>query len=62
MTRLVEKINTYNIELRFKKGCENQGADFLSRHAILKIKQFDRYEKIKAQQKEDPVTHGTSGS
>ncbi len=41
MTRLVEKMNVYDIDLRCKKGCDNQGADFLSRHAIFSITKDD---------------------
>jgi hypothetical protein len=39
MTGLVEKMNVYDIDLRYKKGCDYQGADFLSRQAIFSIKQ-----------------------
>ena len=46
MTRLVEKMNTYDIDLRYKKGCENQGADYLSRHAIFSIRQDDKFKQI----------------
>ena len=44
MNRLVEKLNIYNIDLRYKKGCDNAGADYLSRNAckgIFAISQVD---------------------
>ena len=40
MTRLVEKLNIYDIVLSYKKGCDNQGADLLSRHAMFSIKKM----------------------
>jgi hypothetical protein len=53
MTRLVEKMNIYDIDLRYKKGCDNQGADFLSRHAIFSITQDDRFSRIRELQQSD---------
>ena len=53
MTRLVEKMNIYDIDLRYKQGCNNQGADFLSRHAIFSISQDDRFSRIRELQKFD---------
>lgn len=53
MTRLVEKMNTYDIDLRYKKGCENTGADYLSRHAIFSIKNEDRFTRIRELQSLD---------
>ena len=47
MTRLVEKMNTYDIDLRYKKGCDNQGADYLSRHALFSVQEGDRFSRIR---------------
>ena len=58
MTRLVEKMNTYDIDLRYKKGCENQGADYLSRHAIFSVKQEDRFTRIRELQSLDEMSVG----
>ena len=60
INRLVENMNIYNIDLRYKKGVENQGADFLSRNAILSISQEDRFEDIRVHQRNDPITNGIS--
>ena len=56
MTRLVEKMNTYDIDLRYKKGCENQGADYLSRHAIFSIRKEDRFTRIRELQTLDEMS------
>ena len=58
MTRLVEKMNIYDIDLRYKKGCDNQGADFLSRHALFSMKQDDRLTEIKELQNLDEACNG----
>jgi hypothetical protein len=56
MTRLVEKMNTYDIDLRYKKGCENQGADYLSRHAVFSMTQGDRFSRIRELQNLDEMS------
>jgi hypothetical protein len=58
---LVEKMNTYDIDLRYKKGCENQGADYLSRHAIFSIRQDDKFKQIREQQREDEMSRDIMG-
>ena len=60
MNRLVENMNIYQIDLRYKKGCENQGADYLSRHAssgLCAIRQHDRYDNIRKNQHDDEFIH-----
>jgi hypothetical protein len=39
-------MNVYDIDLRYKKGCDNQGADFLSRNAIFSITKDDQFLRI----------------
>ncbi len=59
INRLVEKMNIYDIDLRYKKGAENQGADYLSRNpsgGISEISQHDRFRIIKEKQFEDALT------
>ena len=59
MNRLVEKLNIYNIDLRYKKGCDNTGADYLSRNAckgIVAITQADRFEDLRNHQRTDVLT------
>jgi transposase InsO family protein len=59
MNRLVEKMNIYNIDLKYKKGCENTGADYLSRNAckgIFAISQGDRFEELRKHQKTDVLS------
>ena len=61
INRLVENMNIYQIDLRYKQGCENQGADYLSRNAttgICSITHHDRFGNIRTQQQEDPVVNG----
>ena len=53
INRLVENMNVYNIDLRYKKGTENQGADFLSRNTFMAISQQDRFGDIRAHQTND---------
>lgn len=53
INRLVEKMNIYDIDLRYKKGEDNQGADYLSRNAVLAISQQDRFNEIREQQQSD---------
>ena len=58
INRLVEKMNIFNVELRYKQGTENQGADYLSRRAtpaINEVKQSDRYSDLRTKQKEDAM-------
>ena len=58
INRLVEKMNIYNIDLRYKQGSENQGADYLSRRAcpaINAVQQCDRYEELRKHQKNDDL-------
>jgi hypothetical protein len=50
-------MNVYNIELRYKKGSENQGANFLSRHAIFEFRQSDRFTDIRKFQSADIITN-----
>jgi hypothetical protein len=49
-------MNVYNIEQRYKKGSENQSADFLSRHAIFEFRQLDRFTDIRKFQSSDIIT------
>ena len=61
INRLVENMNIYQIDLRYKKGCENQGADYLSRNAtegICSISHHDRYDHIRKNQHEDDTVNG----
>ena len=61
INRLVENLNIYQIDLRYKKGCENQGADYLSRNAdagLCEIRQHDRYENIRKYQQDDQLVSG----
>ena len=61
INRLVEKMNIYNIDLRYKKGITNSGADYLSRNAqneIMEIRQHDRFHTIIEQQRNDVLTNG----
>ena len=55
INRLVEKMNIYDIDLKYKKGIENQGADYLSRNALLSITQQDRFSEIRKHQQTDPL-------
>ena len=55
INRLVEKMNIYDIDLRYKKGADNQGADYLSRNAVLAISQNDRFDEIRQQQQSDEL-------
>ena len=56
INRLVENMNIYDIDLRYKKGVENQGADYLSRNAVLAISQHDRFGEIREHQRNDFLT------
>jgi hypothetical protein len=61
MDRLVEKLNIYNIDLGYKKGCGNAGADYHSRHAskgIFAISQADRVEELRTHQRTDILISG----
>ena len=61
INRLVETMNVYNIDLRYKKGADNQGADYLSRHAhneMLEISHQDKRNEIRIHQKNDAITNG----
>lgn len=58
INRLVENMNIYDIDLRYRKGAENQGADYLSRNAVLAISQQDRFDEIRTQQHNDTLTAG----
>ena len=61
INRLVENMNVYNIDLRYKKGTENQGADYLSRHAhneIIALTHQNKRNEIRIHQKNDAVTNG----
>ena len=55
INRLVENMNVYDIDLRYKKGAENQGADYLSRNAMLAITQQDRFQEIRNHQLNDSL-------
>ena len=57
INRLVENMNIYDIDLRYKKGGENQGADYLSRNSLLAISQEDRFAEIKHHQGRDTLTN-----
>ena len=61
INRLVEQMNIYNIDLRYKKGLENQGADYLSRNAVLAISNHDRYEDIRVHQRSDDLVVAITG-
>ena len=61
INRLVEKMNIYNIDLRYKKGLENQGADYLSRNAVMAISNQDRYEDIRVLQRSDALIVAITG-
>ena len=56
INRLVENMNIYDIDLRYRKGAENQGADYLSRNAVLAISQQDRFQEIRDHQHQDTLT------
>jgi hypothetical protein len=61
MNRLVEKLNINNIDLRYKKECDNAGLDYLSRNAhkgIFAISQADRFEELRTHQRTDVLTSG----
>ena len=58
INRLVENMNIYDIDLRYKKGGDNQGADYLSRNTVLAISQHDRFQDIKQHQQDDPLVSG----
>ena len=53
INRLVENMNVYNIDLRYKKGTDNQGADYLSRNTVMSISQQDRFNDIRTHQSND---------
>jgi hypothetical protein len=50
MNRLVEKLTIYDIDLRYKKYCNNSGADYLKRNAckgIYPVKEVDSFEELR---------------
>jgi hypothetical protein len=53
INRLVEKMNIYDIDIRYKKVEDNQGADYLSRNKVLAISQQDCFNEICEQQQSD---------